>query len=122
LENEYNPHALKQEVILKHWYQKFLNWQERLESNYHTLKRILETEAQHIETLTYAELQRSAEELSYETSVEGHTYYISLEAINMLKNSDLEICIDISSPELNTKWGIKPSWHFFKTREGRVYY
>lgn len=97
--------------------------QERLENNYQLLKSTLEAEAEKIEKRSHAELHSSAaEELSYVIIIDGHECHLSFEAIGSLPNGDLEICIDIDSHEMPTKFGIKPSWHFFKRQDGSVYY
>lgn len=109
-------------MVLKRLLDKFTARRQRLEANYALLRQVLDAEALKIEAMSYEALQQPAEVLSFSRELNGQVYYFSLEAIQTLKNGDLEICIDIGADDLPTKWGVKPSYHFYKRPDGSIYY
>ena len=99
---------------------KLWAWWQQLDDNYQTMRRVLDEEAREIEARSVAELREASDGSSVTQTIDGHEYQLTVNSWGPGTNGDLEFCIDISG--LPTRWGIKPSHHFFKRADGSVYY
>jgi len=73
------------------------------------------------EKKSYKELLEPAETLSFSKVVKGTRIHFSAECYNVEKNSDIAFCIDVDISGLPF-FTRKPSYHFFKSKDGRIYY
>lgn len=94
---------------------------ERYKENYQFLRRQVDIEGKKFEEMPYEELLKPAEILSRSRVVDGIKVYFSAEAYNIKENGDIAFCIDAGA-HLPTILGIKPSYQFFKRKDGSVYY
>ncbi|WOB42356.1 hypothetical protein HNI00_03665 [Thermoleptolyngbya oregonensis NK1-22] len=75
-----------------------------------------------VEQWSYEQLDQDAEnQPPLERQVEAVPVIFQIDRCDRLPNQDLCICIDAKS-KLPTGFGIKPSYRFFKRRDGSVYY
>jgi hypothetical protein len=84
----------------------------------------LETEriGAEVEQWPYHDLHRSAEDQPpIQRLVVGMPTYFQVDCYHTRPNGDLAICIDAHGGP-PTLLGIKPSYRFFKCRDGEVYY
>jgi hypothetical protein len=93
---------------------------ERRRQNVALLRRALEAIGAEFEARPYDGLTKGADELSFEREFEGVRLSFSAEAYRTKKNGDLCFCIDACG--LPTFPYPGPSWHFYKRRDGSVYY
>jgi len=94
---------------------------ERRRQNVAFLRRALEVVGPEFESRSYEELlAHPAEELSLEREFDGVRLYFSADAYNTKKNGDL--CFSIDADGLPTFPYPGPSWHFYKRKDGSVYY
>ena len=103
------------------WLSGLTTYWADLERNDHVLREVLNQEGMRIEALPYEALRdQAAEVLSFAKTLDGRELHFSLEAYAVKANGDLAVCVDISG--LPRRWGIKPSYHFYKRMDGSVYY
>lgn len=96
-----------------------IKWIKKRQLNFAVLRREVEIEGKKFEKMNYEELKKPAEELSTSRVVDGVEIHFSAEAYNTKDNGDLCFCIDANGlPCLF----IKPSYQFFKRKNGTVYY
>ena len=94
---------------------------ENLRANFALLRRAANEIGAEFESMSYAELQRPAEELSGERDFEGCRITYSAEMYRLDPNGDIAFCIDVSA-KIPTLLGVKPSYQFHKRPDGTVYY
>jgi len=70
--------------------------------------------------MTYESLLAPGEELSTSRAINGFTVHFSAEAYDIEKNGDICFCIDAEGLPTKARW--KPSYRFFKRKDGSVYY
>jgi hypothetical protein len=92
---------------------------QQLKHNYQLLKEAVETVGKEFEQKSYIELLRPAEEQFTVRVIEGHYLTFSGEAYHIKKDGTLCFCLDADG--LPTLF-YKPSYHFYKRRDGSVYY
>jgi hypothetical protein len=88
--------------------------------NYALLRRELARIAPDYEQKPYQDLLRPEEELSVTRRVNDDELYFSAQTLETLKDGTLYFCIDAMG--LPTILGRKPSWYFYKRRDGSVYH
>ncbi|GBF79648.1 hypothetical protein [Aphanothece sacrum] len=93
---------------------------QQLKHNYQLLKQAVETVGKEFEQKSYLELLQPAEELFTVKMFEEHYLTFSGEAYHLKKDGTICFCLDVDG--LPTLFGIKPSYHFYKRRDGSVYY
>jgi hypothetical protein len=75
-----------------------------------------------IEQWSYEALDRAAEEqLPIEKNVGEWVVHFQVDCYDKLPNGELAICVDAHGGP-PTLLGVKPSYRFFKRRDGSVYY
>jgi hypothetical protein len=90
------------------------------DENCRKLRQELHKVAKEYEEMTYESLLAPAEELSTSREVSGFTVHFSAEAYDIKKNGDIRFCIDAEGIPTKVRW--KPSYRFFKRKDGSVYY
>ena len=93
---------------------------QKLQDNYETLLTEVNKVGKIYERKSYEELLLPAEQNSIEITIGDRTLYFSAEAYNIKSDGTLCFCIDADG--LPTLWGVKPSYQFYKRRDGSVYY
>jgi hypothetical protein len=84
------------------------------------LKHALDIVGKRFEAMSYDELCKPAEELSFTIESGGMEMTFSAEAFDTKPNGDLGFCIDASTPGRRFSW--QPSYQFYKRRDGSVYH
>lgn len=98
---------------------KLMKWIKERRENYDILRREVEIEGKRYEKMSYEELQKPPEELSCSRVVNGVELFFSAESYNTKPNGDLCFCVDVDGlPCLF----VKPSYQFYKRKDGSVYY
>jgi hypothetical protein len=91
-------------------------------SNWALLRAETERVGAEVEQWSYNALNRAAEEQPLiERIIGGMPVHFQIDCYNTLPDGTLAICIDARGG-LPTLLGIKPSYRFFKRRDGSVYY
>ena len=93
---------------------------QKYEDNYNFMRVELNKIGRLFESRPYEELQKRAEELSSEQIINGRKLFFSAEAYRIKENGDLCFCIDCDG--LPTAFLPGPSYHFYKRKDGSVYY
>ena len=93
---------------------------EKLLENYEVLQHEVNKIGKVYEQKSYEELLLPAEQNSTEIRAGDRTLYFSAEAYHIKPDRTLCFCIDADG--LPTLWGVKPSYQFYKRRDGSVYY
>jgi len=99
----------------------------RLQNNYRILSDALESFAREFERRDYTALEQllgpssgPQDEPVFEKTFEEKRMLISVDLIDKYENGDIHIVLNIDG--LPTLLGIKPSWQFYKRRDGSTYY
>jgi hypothetical protein len=91
-------------------------------SNWALLRAETDRVGAEVERWSYEALDRAAEEQPpIERIVGGVPARFQVDCYDTLPNGDLAICVDASGGP-PTLFGVKPSYRFFKRRDGTVYY
>ncbi|PSR15949.1 hypothetical protein C8255_20370 [filamentous cyanobacterium CCP3] len=91
-------------------------------NNWRRLRDELSRLGAEVEQWSYADLNRPAEaQPPIHRLVAGVPAYFQIDSYDHLPSGDLTICIDAHGGP-PTPLGIKPSYHFYKRRDGSVYY
>jgi hypothetical protein len=90
------------------------------DENCRKLRQELHKVAKEYEAMTYERLLAPAEELSTSREINGFTVHFSAEAYDIKKNGDICFCIDAEGLPTKARW--KPSYRFFKRKDGSVYH
>lgn len=95
---------------------------DRYRSHWRLLRVETDRIGAEVEHWSYEQLDRDAEDQPLIERQFGAVQVIfQIERCDRLSNQDLCICIDAKSA-LPTWFGIKPSYRFYKRRDGSVYY
>jgi len=90
--------------------------------NYRLLQEAAEMIGKEYEQKAYKELCGGAlDESRGEFKHKGVVISYSAHSFKVKKNGDAAFCIDVNA-KISTFVGIKPSYLFYKTRDGKVYY
>lgn len=101
---------------------KYRRRRQRLEDNYRFLREAADREGETLEALPYETLRNLPDEyVGYSKTIDGIECRFSADVYEEMKNGDLSIGLDINA-DLPTKWGVKPSYNFYKRPDGSVYY
>jgi hypothetical protein len=91
-------------------------------SNLLLLRSIADTVGKEIESWNYQKLSKPSEDLSFSRQIDGIHVTFSLEAYEVNENGDIHICIDVDSKIPTFPYIKRPSYVFWKQRDGSVYY
>jgi hypothetical protein len=98
------------------------NLLQHYQSNWTLLRSVLDWVGAEVEQWSYDTLDRSAEEQPpIERIIKGLPVYFQIDCYDKLPDGDLAISIDAHGGP-PTLFEIKPSYRFFKRRDGSVYY
>ena len=90
------------------------------DENCRNLRQELHKVAKEYEAMTYESLLAPAEGLSTSREANGFIVHFSAEAYDIKKNGDICFCIEAEGLTTKARW--KPSYRFFKRKDGSVYY
>lgn len=93
---------------------------KELHNNYEILKTEVEKVGREYEKKSYQELLRPAEQNSTMRLIGERKIYFNAEAYHVKPDGTLYFCIDADG--LPTRFGVKPSYHFYKRPDNSVYY
>ena len=93
---------------------------QQLQQNYQILKQEVEEFGKDYQEKLYQEILDFPEKNVIIKSVDNSQINCSIEAYHLQKNGTIEVSIDAYG--LPTLFGVKPSYHFYKRRDGSVYY
>jgi len=93
---------------------------ERRRRNAALMRRALAVVGSEFEQRSYEELTKRAEALSLSREFEGVELSFSAEAYETKANGDLAFCIDAGG--VHAFPYADPSYHFYKRKDGSVYY
>jgi hypothetical protein len=85
------------------------------------LRRVAGEVGKEIEGWPYEKLSRGAEEISFDRTIEGVSVSFSIEAYETNAAGDLHVCMDVDAA-IPTLWPTKPSYVFWKRKDGSCYY
>jgi hypothetical protein len=109
-------------MLSRLWQRYWTRVEERCERD--PLCRLLRREVtrvgQEFESRSYADLQRPAEELSFNRVVEGIEITFSAEAFTLKRDGDIGFCVDARAKGSEGRW--QPSYQFYKRPDGSVYH
>ena len=85
------------------------------------LRRVANEVGKEIEGWTYEKLSGSAEEISFNRTIEGVAVSFSIEAYETNAAGDLHVCVDVDA-NIPTLSFASPSYVFWKRKDGSSHY
>ncbi len=100
----------------------FRHYLSKRRNNLKFLRRVSGEIGKEIEAWTYESLSQPAEEISFSRQIDGILVYFSIEAYERNESGDLHVCVDVEALIPTFPYMKRPSYVFWKCRDGSVHY